>query len=225
MEDPAYWTIEFFVGELHALIQQLNLEKYHLLGQSWGTIVAGEYALTQPGGLVGIIFASPCLSMPRWIADARVLITTLPEDMQEAIYWSEENGIYDTPEYDAATMEYYNRYVCSLDPWPEPLWKTIEYLNDDIYHYMWGPSEFTVTGTLIDYDFAPELHKIEFPTLFTCGKYDECTPESLKYLQSLVPNSELKIFNKSAHEVHLEQIEQYNRTVSKFLKKVEKREE
>ena len=225
LEDPANWSVEYFVEELNALIQQLGLERYHLLGQSFGTMVAAEFALNHPDGLVGMIFAGPCLSIPRFIEDAEVLITTLPEDMQEAIYWAIDHNDFSTPEFDEATMEYYYRYVCRLDPWPEPLLKTMEYLNEDIYHYMWGPAEFIVTGTLQNYDLSPELHKIEYPTLFTCGKYDECTPKTTKYLQSLVPNSELKIFKKSAHEVHLEQIQQYNRTVRKFLKKVEKKEE
>ena len=220
LPDPAHWTIEFFVGELNQLIRKLDLKRYHLLGQSWGTVVAGEYALTEPKGLVSIIFAGPVFNVPRFIEDARVLLKGLPEELQEIIYWSEENGIYDAA-YDDAAMEYYKLYVCRLDPWPEPLWKTLEYLNPDIYAYMWGPAEFTVTGTLKDYDLTSELHRIKIPTLFTCGEFDECTPGATKSQQRLVPHSQLKIFKGCAHEVHLEKPEEYNRTVSRFLRKVE----
>jgi proline iminopeptidase len=222
--DNTYWTIEFFVGELQALIQQLQLDKYHILGQSFGAMVAADLVLyTQPKGLVSLIFAGPCLSTPLWVEDSRILLATLPEDVQEVIYWHEENGIYDTPEYEAAMMVFYQNFLCRMDPWPEPLWQTLEYLNPDIYHYMWGPSEFTVTGNLKDYDVTPDLHKIEIPSLITCGKYDECRPETAKYYQSLMPNAKLKIFNKGGHECHLEQPEQYNRTISKFLSKVERK--
>ena len=50
-DDPRLWRIERFVEELAQLRAALRLERVHLLGQSWGTMLATEYMLTQPAAL------------------------------------------------------------------------------------------------------------------------------------------------------------------------------
>jgi proline iminopeptidase len=223
LEDSTYWTIEFFLEELNQLILQLGLDRVHILGQSWGTILAAEYAFTHPEGLESLIFASPALSTPLWVQDAKELLTTLPEDLQQIIYEAEQSGNYESPEYQEAMMEYYKLYVCRMDPWPEILNLTLEYLNTDIYHYMWGASEFNANGTLQYYDCTPLLYMINVPTLFTCGKYDEATPETTAYYQSLIPGAKIKVFNRSAHMCHITEAPKYIKAVRNFLKKVEKK--
>jgi proline iminopeptidase len=187
--------------------------------------VAIGYALTQPEELVSLIPASPFLSTSIWVDDQRAYIETLPEDMQEAIYYGEETGDYSSPEYLAAMDEFYARYLCRLDPWPESLILTFANLNVELYVAMWGPSEFTMTGTLHDHDLTPQLHMINVPTLFTCGRYDEATPETTAYFTSLVPGAEMKVFNKSSHTPMLEQPHQYTKALRKFINKVEKKEQ
>lgn len=222
LEDPNLWTLEFYVEELRQLIAQLGLERVHVLGHSWGSAVAVAYALTQPEELVSLIPAGPFLSTPIWIEDQRAYIETLPEDMQEAIYYAEQSGDFSSPEYLAAMDEYYRRYLCRLDPWPESLILTFANMNTDIYCAMWGPSEFTCTGTLHDHDLTPQLHMIEIPTLFTCGRYDEATPNTTAYYKSLVRGAKMMVFNKSSHTPMLEQPYQYIQAIRHFLRKAEK---
>lgn len=221
--EPEYWNVEFFVEELRQLIQQLGLKKYHILGHSWGTMVATDFAITQPEGLVGLIHSSPCISIPMWAADQRKWLKTLPEDVQEIIYWHEEHGIFDTPEYQEAMLMYYNLYICRLDPWPDILVKALDAENMNIYNTMWGASEFTINGTLHDYDRTPELHLIDVPTLFTCGRFDEAMPDTVRYYQSLIPGAQIKVFNYSSHTSMLEQPHRFNEEIREFLNKVERR--
>jgi len=221
LTDTSLMTIEFFVGELKALIKQLNLKRYHIMGQSWGTMISCDFALTQPKGLKSMVFSGPCLSALFWEQDQREHIKALPQDMQEAIYFSEATGDYSTPEYQAAIMEFYNRYVCRINPWPESLMKSMNEINMQIYGYMWGPSEFTALGTLKDYDRTYQLHMIEYPTLLTCGSWDEADPKTVKYYKNLMPNACMKIFYNASHEHHLEQPKEYIKTVRIFLHKVE----
>lgn len=221
--DPAYWNIEFFVEELRQVIGQLGLKKVHILGHSWGSAVAVAYAATKPRELVSIISAGSFLNTSIWIHDQREYIKTLPEDMQEAIYYAEQTCDYSSPEYLAAMDEYYRRYLCRLDPWPEALFLAFGNMNVDMYLGMWGPSEFTCTGTLLDLDLIPQLHMVKIPTLFTCGRYDEATPETTAYYRSLVRNAEMKVFHKSSHMTMLEQPHQYVKAIRNFLNKVEKK--
>jgi proline iminopeptidase len=86
---------------------------------------------------------------------------------------------------------------------------------------MWGPSEFTATGMLQDYNRETDLPKLELPVLFTTGRYDEATPETVRHFQSLVPGSELQIFGDSAHMTMLDEPDAYAEAISNFLSKVD----
>jgi proline iminopeptidase len=86
---------------------------------------------------------------------------------------------------------------------------------------MWGPSEFTVTGTLSGFDVTERLPEIKVPVLFTCGRYDEASPEATKYYSSLIKSSEAAIFEEASHTHYLERIEDYINVVGGFLRRVE----
>jgi len=86
---------------------------------------------------------------------------------------------------------------------------------------MWGPSEFTITGTLKSYERADQLHKITLPTLFTCGEYDEASPAATRYFQENLPGSQLHILKDASHEHHIEKREEYISVVREFLNGVE----
>jgi hypothetical protein len=77
-DDVNLWTNDRLVDELGRLLDELDLARVHLLGQSWGAIVAAEYALQRPDRLVGVVLADPCLSMPRFAAGAAALRAALP---------------------------------------------------------------------------------------------------------------------------------------------------
>lgn len=67
-DDISLWTSDLLVDELGRLLDALGLAPVHLFGQSWGTIVAAEYALAQPDRVVSLVLSDPCLSMPRYAA-------------------------------------------------------------------------------------------------------------------------------------------------------------
>jgi proline iminopeptidase len=222
--DAGLWRIERFVEELTQLHAALNLQRAHLLGQSWGTILAAEYALSQPSGLVSLILADPALSIPRWDSDAAALRAALPPDVRETLDRHEAAGTTDSSEeYEAATMAFYRHHLCRLDPWPEALIRSFTRLALPVYHTMWGPNEFVVTGTLKEYDVTGRLGEIAVPTLFFCGRYDEATPESTAWYHSLAPGSELVIFEESSHLPHLEETDGCLQVIQDFLRRAEAR--
>ncbi len=59
------------------------------------------------------------------------------------------------------------------------------------------------------------------PVLFTAGRFDEATPESTAWFQSLVPGSRLVIFENSAHTTMLDEADRYVEVVRSFLRDVE----
>jgi proline iminopeptidase len=219
--DVSLWRVERFVEELGRLRAALGLEQVHILGHSWGTMLAADYMLTNPLGVRSLIMASPALSVSRWLQDAETLKRTLPESVQAAIAKHESAGTFDTPEYQAAVMEYYKRYLCRRDPWPEDVTRTFAELGISVYGTMWGPSEFTATGSLRTYERAEQLKAFRLPVLFTAGRYDEATPSTTKYFASLVPGAQLRIFENSAHLTMQDEPDAYVEAVRQFLHDVE----
>lgn len=220
--DISLWTIERFVNELEQVRTYLGLDKMHLLGQSWGTMLAVDFMLTKkPKGVMSLILSGPCLSSSRFASDQKVYLLELSDTLQKIISESEVSGCFDSKEYQDAMMAYYKTHVCRLDPWPDCLNRTFEKLGHEVYEQMWGPSEFTITGTLKGYERVNLLKEISVPTLFTCGRYDEATPSTTAYYHSMLPGSEIVIFEGASHEHHLEKIGEYLEVVRSFINKAE----
>lgn len=219
--DTSLWNIERFVEELAQIREALFLEEVHILGHSWGTTLAAAYVLTKPVGVKSVIFSSPCLSAPLWAEDQERNRKLLPEDVQATLTRCEENGTTDSQEYKDATAEFNKRFVCRINPYPEFLKKGAHYRNPEVYNIMWGPSEFYVTGNLKDFDCTSQLKEIDVPTLYTCGRYDEATPQSTEYFSRLTPNGIFHVFENSAHMPYIEETEEYMRVVRNFLASVD----
>ncbi len=220
-DDPSLWHVERFVAELAEVRRALGLDRLHILGHSWGSMLATDYALTRPDGLVGLILASPPLSIPRWLDDLAAYRRDLPADVQAVLDQHEAAGTVDSPEYEAATTEFYRRHLCRLDPLPEAQQRALDGAGLPVYHAMWGPNEFYMTGSLRTYDRTDRLPELAVPTLFTCGRYDEAPPATTAWYQHLVPGAELAVFEQSAHVPHLEEPQRYRTTVADFLRRVD----
>lgn len=221
-DDPALWTVERYVGEVGEVRQALGLDRVHLLGQSWGGALAVEYVLSRnPEGVESLILSAPLLDADRWVADQRANLAAFPDEMQEVVREAESTGDFDSPEYQDAMAAYYARHVCRTDPWPECLNRTFEKISLPVYLGMWGPSEFTCTGTLRTFSVTGRLDEVPVPVLFTCGEHDEAPPATMMYFQGLVPGSELKVFEGASHEHHLEETDAYLAAVREFMRQID----
>lgn len=222
-EDASLWAIERFVEEIGQLRDALKLREVHLLGQSWGSALAIEYMLTkQPAGVMSSVLSGPLVSASRWIENQKAYLSELPDDVQDVIRKAETSGTFQSAQYQGAMMQYYQRHVCRLETWPECLNRTFAKLAYPVYLHMWGPSEFSVTGTLKNYERVDALRGIRVPALFTCGEYDEATPATTRHYQRQLPGSEIVIFEGASHSHHLEKPRQYLEIVREFLIRAER---
>ena len=192
-DDPSLWTVETFVEQLRSVREGLGLERIHLFGSSWGGMLALEYALTQPEGLTSLVLNSTPTSAPRWAEETGRLAAGVDEE------------------------EFRRRHICRLDPEPEVLQRARAKFGKQVYETMWGPNEYTVTGTLKGWDVAERLGEIRVPTLITSGRHDECTPSLVEPLHAGITGSEWVIFEDSAHMAYLEEPERYLEVVGDFL--------
>ena len=225
-DDPSLWTVERFVEELHVVRQELGLEQMHLLGHSWGGGLAAAYVLEKrTDGIASVILSSPLLSTPLWIKDANYLRSLLPADVQKTLTEHEQAGTTDSEEYREASEVFYERHVrggervdapaeCDGAPW-----------NQFVYEYMWGPTEFHATGTLIDFDVTGRLHEIDVPVLFIAGEFDEARPERVAEFQKLVPGSRMTVILDAAHGTLSRKPDEYRNVLETFLDSVEDKRE
>ena len=92
---PELWTVKTFTDEVDAVRAALGLERIHLLGQSWGGMLAMEYMLTQPQGVASVTIASSPASMVQWVEEANRLRELLPPEVQATLLRHEAAGTTD----------------------------------------------------------------------------------------------------------------------------------
>lgn len=220
-DDPSMWTVPLFVEEVDVVRRALGLNRVHLLGQSWGGMLAIEYALTQPTGLASLTLASSPASMVQWVSEANRLRTDLPPDVQATLTRHEAAGTTHTPEYQEAMMAFYTRHVIRTQPMPEAVARSFAKLEawPQVYHTMNGPSEFHVIGNLKTWDVIGRLPEIRLPTLVTSGRHDEATPLIAGTIQRGIAGSEWVQFAHSSHMAHVEEADRYCEVLKGFLER------
>lgn len=196
--DTALFTISHFVRELDSLRAHLGIDKWHVFGHSWGTILALEYYHAYPDHVVSLTFAGACFNMPAYEKHARQLISTLPDSSQKIINKADVTGKYEDPAYLKAMSQFYSIYG-----YRKPILADLDSLfmtmNERIYLHMEGNSEFKINGTLKQYDATALLSQIKVPTMFTAGEFDEAGPEIIKDFAIKVTNSRYILFKGAAH--------------------------
>jgi proline-specific peptidase len=214
--DTTMFTIKHFVRELDSLRSYLGVVKWHVLGHSWGTILAIEYYRAHPDRVASLTFGSACLDFPAYARRAKELVGTLSKPSQLAVKKVEASSKYDDPSYQNAMNEFYALYLFR-HPVKADLDSTFATFNEAIYLYMQGPCEFKITGTLKQYNATSILPEIKIPTLFTVGEFDEVGPELIKGFAAKTPNSRFVQFAGSAHMTPWDARDENVRVVRDFL--------
>jgi len=220
--DTTLWNVARFVDELEQVRTALDLKKVHILGTSWGTMLAVEYMLRKkPSGVVSLVLSGPYLSTAMWVEDQQMWISQLPQNVGDTISKYEANGEFASPSYQDAMMYFYQEHLCRLSPWPDCLNRAFGNIGIPVYEYMWGPSEFTMTGTLRNADLTGKLNLIKVPALFTCGEFDEATPATTNIYKNLLPGSEMHIIKDASHTHQLEKPDEYLEITRDFIQRSE----
>lgn len=224
--DASFWTAELFRRELTALADHLGIaSRYHVIGQSWGGMLALLHGIERPRGLLSLVVADSPGSIAEFVAGANELLETLPPDVVETIRAGERSGETSTPEFEAAVMEFYKRFVCRTDPWPDAVVRSFAAMEADptVYSTMNGPTEFTVVGTIRDFDITDRLEEIDVPVLLISGQHDEVRPHVVEAVHDRLRDSEWVLFEDSSHMPHIEEPERFLELVERFLLRVEQR--
>ncbi len=200
--DPRNWRVDRFVDEAELVRKALGVERWHLLGHSWGGTLALEYGARRPAALRGLALCSPLVSTRSWIADANLLRTQLPADVQAEIASCDKGK---SQACDEGTSAFYATFNGREPPTRAATAYNAAHpdaFNPRLYKTMWGESEFVSTGTLRDYDGEPLLAKLDGPrTIFIGGQYDEARAATLAGFAARVPGAEFATIPGAAHGI------------------------
>ena len=200
------WTLGIFLEELDALRSVLGLERVHLLGTSWGGMLALEHALARPDSLATLILSSSLASAAEWAVEVKRLFDAIEIDDEAA-----------------AERELEARHMYRGDPERAEMRSMRAARGPAVYEAMWGPNEWTVTGALKGWDVRARLKELDVPTLVVRGGHDLSTPRVSRTLVEGIAGAQEVVLDESSHMPVLEETERYLAVVRGFLQETEAR--
>ncbi len=219
--DTTLMTIDNFIEQLKQLLSTLKIREFYLYGHSWGTMLGMDYYLKYPEGIRALILASPCTNIKLWMNDADTLISMLPDSIQFFLKQSIENANLNSPKINEALEYYYNSYYTRRQPLSADIDSADLQVGDNVYEYMWGKEEFFVSGTLRDYDRTGDLDKIKVPTLYIAGEFDAARSNTVKYYQSLTPDSKFVVIKNAGHNTMHDNPKENIEAIRTFINELE----
>lgn len=217
------WSADVFLEEVAAVRTQLGLDRIHLLGTSWGGMLALEHVLSGADGIVGLILSSTLASVAQWAAEEIKLRDALPADVVEVFERHERAGTYDDPEYDRAMEAYFDRHFYRGPKPRAELVRMADSKSVEVYRAMQGPNEWTITGALRGWDVRDRLGEINVPTLVIRGRHDMSTDPISATLVNGIKGAREVVLENSSHTPVLEETDEYLEAISEFMQEAETR--
>lgn len=199
------WSLALFLEELAAVRSTLSLERVHLLGTSWGGMLALEHALAQQESLASLILSSSLASAEEWASEVKRLYDVI--ELGDAA---------------AAEKELEARHMYRGDPEGKEIRSMRATRSPAVYNAMWGPNEWTVTGALEGWDVRDRLQELHVPTLIVRGGHDLSTPLVSRTLVEGIAGAQEVVLEESSHMPVLEETERYLAVVRGFVNETEK---
>ena len=227
-DDSTLWNIPRFVDEVEQVRVALGLDStnFVLLGQSWGGILAMEYALAHPGNLKGLVISNMMSSIPAYNEYAdRVLKPAMDPKVLAEILSLEKQGRTEEPRYEELLVPFYEQHLLRLPSaqWPEPVVRSFSRLNRRIYVPMQGPSEMGASGILEHWDRSRDLARIGVPTLVIGARYDTMDPAHMEWMSKQIPGATYLYCPNGSHLAMYDDQATYMTGLVAWLKRVEAR--
>ena len=229
--EPNLWETSRFVEEVEQVRKALKLDKsnFYLLGQSWGGLLAVEYALKYQNNLKGLVISNMMMSIPAYnkFVDKVLLPKFKPEILAE-IKDLEAKGDFNNPRYMGLLLSNFStkHFIhMPVEQWPEPFNRGFKHFNEDIHKLMWGPSGLSVQGTLKKWDRTSNLSEIKVPTLAIGATNDMMDPEHIKWVSDQVQKGQYLLCPNGSHCPFYDDQKIYFDGLTKFIKDVNQKKE
>lgn len=222
-KDPSLWELDRFVDEVEQVRQALGLDasNFVLYGQSWGGVLAIEYALKHQDKLKALVISNMMSSIPAYNEYARtVLMPAMDQGVLAEILHMEAEGDTENPKYEELLLE--NFYVkhtlrMPLSEWPENVTHAFNNINREIYVPIQGPSEMGASGKLEFWDRGADLKQIKVPTLTIGATHDTMDPAHMKWMAEQLPKGRYHHCPEGSHLAIVDDADTYFAGLTDFL--------
>jgi proline iminopeptidase len=219
LADARGYTLENMVRDLEQLRAHLRLERWVVLGHSFGGILAQAYAVRHPRRVAGLILAGTASSARainsdfKRIRHATSKSARLQLDKQERAGIFRPDGQY-TPAYAALVARVLAPYMYAKKAparLPPPL-------GMEVLREMWvRRSDFRVDGNLKGFDFSRQLTRVKAPSLVVIGDRDLVSVQSADASRAALPRATLAVLAECGHMMFVDQAALFNHVLEGFL--------
>lgn len=224
-KDSSLWTTERFVEEVEQVRKAIGADQnnFYVLGNSWGGLLAMEYALKYQANLKGLIVANMVASAPEYGKYAEeVLAPQIDPKVLAEVRALEAKGDFADPRYmELLLPNFYAKHLCRLPEWPEPVNRSFKHLNAEIYTMMQGPSEFGIAGRLAKWDIKARLKEIKIPALMIGAKHDTMDPKAMEEQSKMVQKGRYLYCPNGSHLAMWDDQQVFMNGVIQFIKDVD----
>jgi pimeloyl-ACP methyl ester carboxylesterase len=201
--DRTDWEMADYAGRLAGLLDQLGIERAHIMGQSWGGILAQEFYRHYPQRVRSLILSDTSAgggAQPAREREAALQARLTASDTM-------------TP----AEMARQRAPVLLTDGAPASLVAEVEAVLAEIHPVGYRMAAIASANA----DTRDVLPTVSVPTLVIAAEHDRVVPpERARELHAAVPGSQLVIIGQAGHLPCVEQPETYNAAVRAFLMSV-----
>lgn len=214
------YSLQNNLEDIEALRRHLGLEKIVLHGHSYGGMVAQAYALRYPEHVAGLLLLTTSPSY-EFLDKAKKIVEQKGTPEMKAIAQVLWDGAFSSQEqlskfYELMAPMYSVTY--NAEPSDEERQAAIDARERSNRCYEALNEGFG--GFLKTFDVRELLPTITVPTLVMGARHDWITPvEDSEEIASLIPDSELVIFENSSHSVIKDEHTHYVSTVLDFVKR------
>jgi pimeloyl-ACP methyl ester carboxylesterase len=209
--DPETLSLDVFVRDVDLLAEALNLDRFALLGHSFGAIITAKHAIER-GTATAYVISGGGESSERLLADVEASLDALGDGGAAiADSWEQEKTVETEEELKELLRVQMPFHFAGEPPagYGEDAIGTPEVLR-----------HFASVG-YGEFDYTPDLGRVSKPTLVIVGELDRTTtPRAARVLHEHIPNSELVVVPGVGHMSFVEQPEPYIGAVRGFLRRV-----
>jgi len=224
-KDSSLWTVDRFVEEVDQVRQAIGADStnFYILGNSWGGILAMEYALKYQKNLKSLLVANMVASAPEYAKYAEdVLAKQMKPEVLAEVKELEAKKDFANPRYMELLMpNFYKEHLCRLNDFPDAFNRSMKHANGEIYTMMQGPSEFGISGRLANWDIKNRLKEITVPTLMVGAKHDTMDPKAMEEQSKLVKKGQFLYCPNGSHLSMWDDQKVFMTGVIKFIKDVD----
>ena len=224
-KDSSLWTVDRFVEEVEQVRQAIGADSsnFYLLGNSWGGILAMEYALKYQKNLKSLLVANMVASAPEYAKYAEeVLAKQMKPEVLAEVKELEAKKDFANPRYMELLMpNFYKEHLCRLNDFPDAFNRSMKHANGEIYTMMQGPSEFGISGRLANWDIKNRLKEITVPTLMVGAKHDTMDPKAMEEQSKMVKKGQFLYCPNGSHLSMWDDQKVFMTGVIKFIKDVD----